>query len=117
QAAKARIEAATGDVASAKAQFYPNINLTAFIGLASIGLDRLIRVGSEQYGFGPAIHLPIFDAGRLRANLRGKTADLDAAVETYNGTIIDAIHDVADQLSTLRSLERQQVEEAATLAA
>src|SRR6185295_1180004 len=73
-AARWRIEAATSDMQSAKAQFYPNINLTAFIGLASIGLDRLVRSGSEQFGVGPALHLPIFDAGRLRANLRGKTA-------------------------------------------
>ena len=56
--------------------------------------------------------MPIFDAGRLRANLRGKAADVDAAVETYNGAVIDAVHDVADQLATLRSVERQRVEQA-----
>ncbi|MEO8137010.1 MAG: efflux transporter outer membrane subunit, partial [Betaproteobacteria bacterium] len=116
-AAKWRIEAATGDVASTKAQFYPNINLTAFAGLASIGLNRLIDTGSGQWGVGPAIHLPIFDAGRLRANLRGKTTDLDIAVETYNGAVIEAIHDVADQLASLRSIERQQRQENESLAA
>ncbi|MEP6702520.1 MAG: efflux transporter outer membrane subunit [Betaproteobacteria bacterium] len=116
-AARARIEAATGEIAGAKAQFYPNINLTAFIGLASIGLNQLLKTDSIQWGVGPAIHLPIFDAGRLRANLRGKTADLDVAVETYNSAVIDAIHDVADQLASVRSIELQQREEAATLAA
>ena len=59
----------------------PNINLTAFAGLSSIGLDRLVQAGSEQWGVGPAIRLPIFDAGRLRANLQRRDADLDAAVE------------------------------------
>ena len=116
-AARWRIEAATGDVAQTKAQFYPNINLTAFIGLASIGLNRLIDTGSSQWGVGPAIHLPIFDAGRLRANLRGKTADLDIAVETYNGAVVEAIHDAADQLASLRSIEKQQREEVESLAA
>ena len=116
-AARWRIEAATGDMQSARAQFYPNINLTAFVGLASIGLDRLVRSGSEQWGVGPALHLPIFDAGRLRANLRGKAADVDAAVETYNGAVIDAVHDVADQLATLRSVERQRVEQASAQSA
>jgi NodT family efflux transporter outer membrane factor (OMF) lipoprotein len=116
-AARWRIEAATGDVKSAKAQFYPNINLTAFIGLASIGLNQFIKSDSEQYGAGPAIRLPIFDSGRLRANLRGKAADLDAAIESYNGAVLDAVHDVADQISSLRSIDLQQSQQASAQAA
>lgn len=110
-AARWRVEAATQDVAAARAQFYPNVNLTAFVGLASIGLDRLLRTGSEQYGVGPAIRLPIFDGGRLRANLRGRASDLDLAIETYNGVVVDAVHDVADQLGSLQSIVRQQREQ------
>ena len=116
-AARWRVEAATKDVASAKAQFYPNINLTAFAGFASIGFDNLIKSGSEQYGVGPAIRLPIFDSGRLRANLRGKTADLDGAIESYNSAVIDAVHDVADQISSLQSIARQQQEQVRAAAA
>ncbi len=112
-AARWRVEAAVGDVAAARAQFYPNINLSAFVGLSSIGLDRLLRAGSEQYGAGPAIRLPIFDSGRLRSGLRGRTSDLDAAVESYNATLVDVIHDVADQISSVRSVERQQRQQAA----
>jgi NodT family efflux transporter outer membrane factor (OMF) lipoprotein len=111
-AARWRVEAATHDMKSARAQFYPNINLTAFVGLSSIGLDKLVRSGSREYGAGPAISLPIFDSGRLRANLRGKSADVDAAIESYNGTVIDAVHDVADQIASLRSIARQQIEQA-----
>jgi NodT family efflux transporter outer membrane factor (OMF) lipoprotein len=110
-AAKYRIEAAGYDVKNAKAQFYPNINLTAFLGFNSIGLGRLIAGGSEQWGVGPAIRLPIFEGGKLRANLRGKTADLDAAIESYNGAILDAIHETADQVSSARSIARQQAEQ------
>lgn len=110
-AARWRIEAAGYDVKNAKAQFYPNINLMAFAGLSSIGLGRLIDTGSTQWGVGPAIRLPIFEAGRLRANLRGKTADLDAAVESYNGAVLDAIHDAADQIASSRSIARQQAEQ------
>ena len=116
-AARWRIEAATGDTKSANAQFYPNINLTAFVGLASIGLDQLIKSGSEQYGAGPAIRLPIFDSGRLRANLSVKTADLDAAIESYNGAVLDAVHDVADQIASLRGVDRQQAEQVRAQAA
>lgn len=116
-AARWRVEAATQDMAAARAQFYPNVNLTAFIGLSSFGLENLIRSGSEQYGAGPALHLPIFDAGRLRANLSGKAADVDTAVETYNGAVIGAVRDVADQLSSLQSIARQQQQQAAAQAA
>ena len=116
-AARWRIEAASSDVKSAQASFYPNINLSAFIGLNAIGLDRLLRSGSEQYGIGPALTLPIFDAGRLRANLRGKTADLDAAIESYNGALIDAVHDAADQISSVRGIERQQAQQTSAQAA
>jgi len=116
-AARWRVEAAGNDVASAKAQFYPNVSLTAFAGLSSLGLDRLFKSGSEQWGVGPAIHLPIFDSGRIRANLRGKSADFDVAVETYNAAVIDAVRDVADQISSLQSIARQQTEQVQAQAA
>ena len=107
-AARWRVQAASSEVQSAKAQFFPNINLSAFVGLASIGLDRLVKSNSLEYGVGPAINLPIFDAGRLRANLSGKAADRDAAVASYNAAVIDAVHDAADQISSLQSIARQQ---------
>ena len=112
-AARWRVEAASKDVVNAKTQFYPNINLVAFAGLSSIGLNRLVDAGSQQWGVGPALRLPIFDAGRLRANLRGKTADLDAAVESYNSAVIDAVGEVADQVTSLQAIARQQLEQRA----
>lgn len=110
-AARWRVEAATQDVTVARAQFYPNVNLTAFVGLSSIGLDRFAEASSKEWGFGPAIRLPIFDSGRLRANLRGKSADLDAAVESYNAALLDAVHDTADQLASAGSIDRQQAQQ------
>ncbi len=112
-AARWRVEASVKDVANAKTQFYPNINLVAFAGFSSIGLNRLFESGSQQWGVGPALRLPIFDAGRLRANLRGKTADLDAAVESYNAAVLDAVRDVADQVASSQAIARQQAEQRA----
>ena len=112
-AARWRVEASGKDVVNAKTQFYPNINLVAFAGFSSIGLGRLLDAGSQQWGVGPALRLPIFDAGRLRANLRGKTADLDAAVESYNAAVIDAVRDVADQVASTQAIARQQTEQRA----
>jgi NodT family efflux transporter outer membrane factor (OMF) lipoprotein len=115
--ARWRVEAARHDVANAKTQFYPNLNLMAFAGFSSIGLDRLLDAGSVQWGAGPALRLPLFEGGRLRANLAGKTADYDAAVESYNTTVIDAIHEVADQLVSVQSIARQQTHQRAALEA
>ena len=103
-----RVESALRDVDVAHAEFYPNVNLTAFIGLSSIGLDKFLDAGSRIYGAGPAVTLPIFDAGRLRANLSAKSADLDVAVESYNGALLHALREVADELTSLQSLERQR---------
>ena len=116
-AARWRVEAATKDVSNAKAKFYPNVNITAFLGLSSLEFDSLLRKGSEQWGIGPAISLPIFDAGRLRANLRAKSADLDAAVESYNGSVIEAVHEVQDALKSAQSIAAQQAEQRTAQAA
>jgi NodT family efflux transporter outer membrane factor (OMF) lipoprotein len=116
-AARWRVQAADQNVAGARAQFYPNINLTAFVGLSSIGLDKLLQSGSQQWGVGPALSLPLFDVGRLRANLGGKTAERDAAVESYNSTVINAVHEVADQLVSAQGVARQQAEQALAEAA
>jgi NodT family efflux transporter outer membrane factor (OMF) lipoprotein len=115
-AARWRVEAATSDVASAKSQFYPNINLVAFAGLSSIGFDKLLKSDSEQWGVGPAIRLPLFDSGRLRASLRGKTAELDAAIESYNSQVLEAVHEVADRIASSQAVRRQQHEQSAAQA-
>lgn len=112
-AARWRVEAASEDTASARSQFYPNVNLVAFAGFSSIGLDRLLGSGSEQWGVGPALRLPLFDGGRLRANLRVKTADLDAAIASYNAAVIEAVREVADQLTSIHAIKRQQGEQRA----
>jgi len=103
-----RVEAALRDVDVARTEFYPNVSLTAFVGLGSLGFDRFLDIGSRTYGVGPALHLPIFDAGRLRANLSAKSADVDAAVEGYNGALLHALREVADEVTSLQSIEKQR---------
>jgi efflux transporter, outer membrane factor (OMF) lipoprotein, NodT family len=111
-----RIEAANRDIASAKAQFYPNVNLLAFVGLQSLGASNLLTAASRIAGAGPAVTLPIFDAGRLRANLAGKDADYDIAVGQYNQTLAGAMRDVVDQLASLRSVDAQRTQQRLALA-
>jgi len=114
-AARERVEAATAGRAAAHAAFYPNISLTALVGLQAIGLDELTESGSRIYGIGPALHLPIFDAKRLRAAYKGATAELDAATASYNGVVLDAVREASDQITLNDSLTRQITEVRATL--
>jgi NodT family efflux transporter outer membrane factor (OMF) lipoprotein len=115
-AARWRVEATTQDVKVARTQFYPNINLTAFIGFNAIGLDQVLEAGSRQFGVTPALHLPLFDGGRLRAQLKGREADVNAAVAQYNATVIDAVREASDAISSLQSLARQRKEQGDALA-
>jgi NodT family efflux transporter outer membrane factor (OMF) lipoprotein len=105
-----RVESARRDIDAAKAQFYPNINLSALIGVQSISFAKLLTARSEDPSFGPALRLPLFDGGRLRGNLAAKDADYDLAVEQYNQTLVDAMREVVDQLASLRSVDTQRAE-------
>ena len=116
-AARWRVEASLQDVALARTQFYPDINLIGFVGLNSLGLDRLFAMGSRNLGAGPALRLPLFDGGRLRANLRGRAAEADLAVAAYNGALLDAAREVADAAASWASVARQQAEQGRALAA
>jgi len=110
-AARWRVEAAERNTDVAKDLFYPNVNLMAFAGFSSLGLDNLARGGSRIYGIGPAIRLPIFAGGKLRANLRSQYAAYDEAVAAYNQALTDALHDVADQVNALKWLQARRHEQ------
>ncbi|MBV8605293.1 MAG: efflux transporter outer membrane subunit [Pelomonas sp.] len=109
-AARWRVEASTRDVQVARTQFYPDVSLSAFAGFNSIGLNKLLKSESGQWGVGPSLRLPLFDAGHLSAQLKGTAAAADAAVASYNATVLDAVRDAGDQIVTLQSLDRQQQE-------
>lgn len=116
-AARARVEAATSQRAAARAAFYPNINLSAFAGFQAIGLDNLFQAANRTYGAGPAISLPLFDSQRLKSQFNAATALQDEAVGAYNGAVLSAVQQVADQLSQV-SYSAQQLQQArATLTA
>ena len=100
---RATVEAAAHEIGVAKAAFYPDVDLTAFAGLQSLDLGYLLRPGSAALGIGPAITLPIFDGGRLRSNLQGRDSEYDAAVSTYNSTIMNALQQVADAVIALQT--------------
>jgi len=106
-AARLRAEAAAKRIHVSKAQFYPNVNLTAFIGVQSLGLDRLQENGSDIGSVGPALSLPIFNGGRLRAQLRGAEAEYAESVANYEQALVQALREVADAAVSQRALAPQ----------
>jgi NodT family efflux transporter outer membrane factor (OMF) lipoprotein len=106
-AARATAEAAADRIRVAHAAFYPDINLSGLIGLQSLGLSNLFKSGSDYGSVGPAISLPIFDGGRLRANKRGAEAQYAQAVAQYDGTLVTALQEIADAVSSRTELSRR----------
>ncbi len=94
-----------------QADFYPNVDLLAFAGFQRLGPGSLINAGDRQPGIGPALSLPLFDAGRRRAALAGADAAYDTSVEQYNQALADALRDVADVVSSLQSVAAQGAEQ------
>lgn len=116
-AARWRAEAAAHTTDQARASFYPNVNLVAFLGVESLGLSNLTAHGSDIGSIGPALSLPIFDSGRLSANLHRADAERDAAVAEYNATLTEALHQLADVAASERFLDTRLSETRAALAA
>jgi NodT family efflux transporter outer membrane factor (OMF) lipoprotein len=116
-AARWRAEAAHATIDQARASFYPNVNLVAFVGLQALPLDKLFASGSDIGQGQLAFSLPIFEGGRLRANYRGAQADRDAAVAAYDEAVTQALHDVADVTVSERALTTRLTESKAALAA
>jgi len=114
-AARARVDAAVHGREAAHADFYPDINLEAFAGFQAIGLSNLVTGNAFTMGIGPAIHLPIFDAGKIRAQYAGATAALDVAVSDYNGAVLNAVKQTADAMTEVKSLAGQRADQQAAL--
>ncbi|HEV7985665.1 MAG TPA: efflux transporter outer membrane subunit [Steroidobacteraceae bacterium] len=116
-AARLRIEAADADRRATRAAFYPDVSLRALAGIASFGLNDLFEAGARGYGVGPAVSLPLFDAGKLRAQYQGREAAIDGAVAVYNDTVLRAVQQSADELTRIEALIRERSDQQATLIA
>jgi len=106
-AARWRVEAAGKDIKAAKTKFLPNISISSLAGLIAPSTMNLFSLQNRFYTISPAISLPIFEGGALRANLAGKDAARDIAVAQYNQTLVHAINQVAAQVDDVRSLDAQ----------
>lgn len=116
-ASRWRIEAALRRVDQARAEFYPDVSLSALIGLSSLEMDKLFTPGSRVANVSPALHLPIFAGGRLKARFGASKAELDAAVAQYDSSVVSAARDVATQALTLQQIDARRRERAQQVAA
>lgn len=106
-AAEYRLRAANANIGAARAAFFPNISLTGAFGTASADLDGLFGDGSRSWSFTPTITQPLFNAGRLSANLDVAKARQVEAVADYEKTVQSAFRDVSDALVRRRQLALQ----------
>lgn len=106
-AARWRVEAAAKGIDVAKAAFYPTINLSGMAGLAAADVMDLFSAKALLLQVGPSISLPLFAQGRLQGQLAVNDAQYDLAVAQYNGLLAGALREVADALTSNRTLDAQ----------
>ncbi|HBC8646703.1 TPA: multidrug resistance outer membrane protein MdtQ [Citrobacter koseri] len=104
QAAHWYIESSLGSVDAAKAAFYPDINLMAFLQQDALHLSDLFRHSAQQMGVTAGLTLPIFDSGRLNASLDIAKAQSNLSVANYNKAVVDAVNDVARAASQVETM-------------
>ncbi len=114
--ARRNAEAAAARSNAARANFYPNVDLTGVYGLQTLDAKFLMQSTSEMGAFGPAIHLPIFDHDRNTGIYRGARAQYDAAIALYDKTVLNALREVADAYANRRGLDGELVHARASLA-
>lgn len=97
------VESAGDLIEVAKAGFYPDFNLNAFFGFQTIHFAELFNWKSSFFNVDPAVSLPIFDGGRLIADLRKSEIDYNEAILQYNQLVIDAAKEVLESIAVVRN--------------
>jgi NodT family efflux transporter outer membrane factor (OMF) lipoprotein len=100
RAAERRVAAANADIGVAVANEYPSLTLTGSIGLNASRLSQLGDSSAQTWWFGPSLNVPIFNAGKLAAQAAEKRAEWDQAVITYRSTILTALQEVENSITS-----------------
>lgn len=105
------VAAANANVGIAETAYYPTLTLSASAGLISTNLANLFTYASRSWSAGPGVSQTLFDFGRRGAQLEGTRAAYDATVAAYRQTVLTAFQEVEDDLSTLRYLAEEAVQQ------
>ena len=109
-ASRWRVEAAQKNREAARAEFFPDVSINALVGVQSVDLGKLLQYNSRVPAATAAIHLPLFDAGRLKARYGASQAAIDAAVAGYQDTLVGAARDVATQATSRAQIAAQRTQ-------
>ncbi|EKO4027351.1 multidrug resistance outer membrane protein MdtQ [Escherichia coli] len=112
QAAHWYVESSLSTIDAAKAAFYPDINLMAFLQQDALHLSDLFRHSAQQMGVTAGLTLPIFDSGRLNANLDIAKAESNLSIASYNKAVVEAVNDVARAASQVQTLAEKNQHQA-----
>jgi len=107
QAMRWYVQASMDQIDAAKAAFYPSFDIRAFLGLDSLHLADLLRKSSRQINVIPGLSLPIFDSGRLNANLAATRSQSNVLIAQYNASVLSAVREVAQAGIELDGLRQQ----------
>ncbi|MFC3653918.1 efflux transporter outer membrane subunit [Dyella humi] len=132
-ASRWQVEAALKQTDVTRADYFPDFSINAMAGLSSTDqgapkiagfsngskgdLGNLFDLGSRVFGITPAVHLPIFEGGRLKANYGTSRAQLDAAISDYNVAVTNAARDVATQAVTAQQIVARRAKQEAQVKA
>lgn len=114
QYAEAELVSANANIINARAQFFPNISLTADGGYASSALSTLLKSGSSLFSLGASITQPIFEGGLLTGQFEYAKARYNELLQNYRKSVVNAFSDVENALA---GVEQAASEEAASLQA
>ncbi len=103
-----RVDALALRVGAAKADFWPNIDLTGFIGFRTTQWSSLFNMASKTIGLNPNLTLPVYTSGAIAANVGAKKALFDEAVFQYNSLILSSFQQVSDLLAMGRAVFNEQ---------
>ncbi|WP_447518997.1 MdtP family multidrug efflux transporter outer membrane subunit [Klebsiella pneumoniae] len=108
QALRGYVTASLSQVDAAKAAFYPHFDIKAFWGYNALSVGDLFKSSFQQINLLPGLYLPIFDGGRLNANLQSVRTASNILIKQYNQAVLDAVRDVAISSSQLNDLNQQR---------
>jgi NodT family efflux transporter outer membrane factor (OMF) lipoprotein len=103
--------AANANIGAAKAEYFPQITLTGFLGAQSRELEQLFTAAGRDQSILPNATLPIFNAGKIRSNVRRTQAEQQEALANYQKSIKAAFREVADAIVGYRMTAEQRAQE------
>jgi len=106
-----QVAAANANIGIAETAYYPTLTLSATPGFLSTSLVNLLTYAGRSWAAGPSLSQTLFDFGRRGASLQSAEAAYDATVAAYRQTVLSAFQEVEDDLSNLRYLAEEAVQE------